>query len=111
MAATIVLQPEREKSIKRRHPWIFAGAVASLKGRARKGDTVEVVSAKGEWLARGAYSPDSQIRVRIWTFNQQESIDNAFFCANARKNSQKKKKRKNKLCYKSSTYKLISVKG
>lgn len=80
MAATIVLQPEREKSIKRRHPWIFAGAVASLKGRARKGDTVEVVSAKGEWLARGAYSPDSQIRVRIWTFNQQESIDNAFFC-------------------------------
>lgn len=80
MAATIVLEREREKSLKRRHPWIFAGAIAAVKGRARKGDTVDIVDAKGQWLARGAYSPESQIRVRVWTFDQNESIDNAFFC-------------------------------
>ncbi|WP_414830655.1 class I SAM-dependent rRNA methyltransferase [Alteromonas sp. H39] len=79
MSATVVLNPDREKSLKRRHPWVFASAVASLKGKCRSGDTVDVVSATGEWLGRGAYSPESQIRVRMWTFNQSESIDNGFF--------------------------------
>ncbi|WP_137167249.1 class I SAM-dependent rRNA methyltransferase [Salinimonas lutimaris] len=79
MSASIILQPEREKSLKRRHPWVFASAVANVKGRCRMGDTVDVYSSQGEWLGRGAYSPESQIRVRIWTFNQQEPVDNGFF--------------------------------
>ncbi|WP_218309571.1 class I SAM-dependent rRNA methyltransferase [Alteromonas antoniana] len=79
MSATVVLNPDREKSLKRRHPWVFASAVASLSGKCRSGDTVDVVSAAGEWLGRGAYSPESQIRVRMWTFNSSESIDNGFF--------------------------------
>ncbi|WP_100641663.1 class I SAM-dependent rRNA methyltransferase [Alteromonas facilis] len=80
MPATIILAADREKSLLRKHPWVFAGAVAKIKGRCQLGDTVDVVSAKGQWLGRGAYSPHSQIRVRIWTFNQSESVDNAFFC-------------------------------
>lgn len=79
MSATVVLQPEREKSLKRRHPWVFASAVAEVKGRCRPGDSVDVVSHDGEWLGRGAYSPESQIRVRIWTFNKDEVVDNGFF--------------------------------
>ncbi|MCP4862992.1 MAG: methyltransferase domain-containing protein [Alteromonas sp.] len=79
MPATVILQEGREKSLKRHHPWVFDGAVATVKGRCRSGDTVDVVAADGSWLGRGAYSPSSQIRVRIWTFNQQEVIDNAFF--------------------------------
>lgn len=79
MPATVILQEGREKSLKRHHPWVFDGAVASLKGRCRMGDTVDVIAADGQWLGRGAYSPSSQIRVRIWTFDQQEIIDNAFF--------------------------------
>ena len=79
MPATVILQEGREKSLKRHHPWVFDGAVANLKGRCRSGDTVDVVAADGSWLGRGAYSPASQIRVRIWTFDQQEVIDNAFF--------------------------------
>src|SRR5690606_6440249 len=47
--------------------------------RLYAGDTVEVLSSDGRWLGRGAWSPASQIRVRIWTFNQEEVIDNAFF--------------------------------
>ncbi|MDG6098831.1 methyltransferase domain-containing protein [Alteromonas sp. ZYF713] len=79
MPATVLLQEGREKSLKRHHPWVFDGAVANVKGRCRSGDTVDVVAADGSWLGRGAYSPASQIRVRIWTFDQQEVIDNAFF--------------------------------
>ena len=80
MSATIVLEKEREKSLLRRHPWVFAGAVAKIKGRCQLGDTIDIVSASGKWLARAAYSPHSQIRARVWTFDRNESVDNAFFC-------------------------------
>ncbi|QJR82689.1 methyltransferase domain-containing protein [Alteromonas pelagimontana] len=79
MSATVTLQPQREKSLLRQHPWVFASAVATVEGRCRSGDTVDVLSSTGQWLGRGAYSPESQIRVRIWTFNQAENIDNGFF--------------------------------
>ncbi len=79
MTATAILAPQREKSLLRRHPWIFASAIDKIKGRCNKGDTIDVVDSKGKWLARGAYSPDSQIRIRVWTFDKNESIDNVFF--------------------------------
>ncbi len=79
MTATVILQADREKSLKRRHPWVFSKAVKQVKGTPNSGDTVDVVTADGNWLGRGAYSPDSQIRVRIWTFDQAEVIDSEFF--------------------------------
>ncbi len=63
----------------RRHPWLFEGAVARLDGRARPGDTVSVVSHEGRALGRAAYSPLSQIRARMWSFDAEETIDDAFF--------------------------------
>lgn len=63
----------------RRHPWVFAGSVDRLEGRARPGDTVDIHSADGKWLARGAWSPASQIRARVWTFDEAQSVDHAFF--------------------------------
>jgi 23S rRNA (cytosine1962-C5)-methyltransferase len=77
--ADLILAPEKERSLLRCHPWLFAGAVRALEGRARSGDTVRVRAHDGRVLARGAYSPDSQIRCRIWTFDPEESIDDAFF--------------------------------
>ncbi len=79
MAAQLILAPNREKSLKRKHPWIFASAVETFTGRARIGDTVDILDSKGEFLAKAAYSPESQIRARVWTFDQNESIDNGFF--------------------------------
>lgn len=79
MSAQVILQPSRDKSLRRKHPWVFESAVAELKGRARVGDTVDVYDAEGDWLGRGAYSPQSKIRVRMWTFKKDESIDNGFF--------------------------------
>ncbi|MDZ4255303.1 MAG: class I SAM-dependent methyltransferase [Sulfuritalea sp.] len=77
--ATLILHPGKEKSVLRRHPWLFSGAVAQLDGRARPGDTVDVVAHDGRPLARAAWSPASQIRARIWSFDAAETIDHAFF--------------------------------
>jgi len=77
--ATLTLHPGKEKSVLRRHPWLFSGSIAQLDGRARPGDTVDVVSHQGRPLARAAWSPASQIRARIWSFDAEEAIDHAFF--------------------------------
>ncbi|HEX6528517.1 MAG TPA: class I SAM-dependent rRNA methyltransferase [Burkholderiales bacterium] len=73
----MVLKKGREKSLKRRHPWIFSGAVERASGKA--GDTVEVLDSSKHFLARAAYSPKSQIRARVWTFDQAEAVDAGFF--------------------------------
>jgi 23S rRNA (cytosine1962-C5)-methyltransferase len=75
----IILKEGRERSLLHGHPWLFSGAVQRVEGNPQPGTTVDVVSAKGQCLGRGAYSPASQIRVRIWTFDEQEAVDEAFF--------------------------------
>lgn len=75
----IVLKPKRDESLRRRHPWIFSGAIATGDGAPALGETVDVYSAEHEWLARAAWSPHSQIRARVWTFAEQEIIDSSFF--------------------------------
>lgn len=74
----IILRPGREKSLLRRHPWIFSGAVQNVVEEPVPGGTVDVLSTNGDFLARAAYSPTSQIRARIWTFND-EPIEADFF--------------------------------
>lgn len=77
--AELTLKSGREKPLLRRHPWVFSGAIARVRGDPGIGETVEIISGQGEWLARGAYSPHSKIRARIWTWNQDEKVDGAFF--------------------------------
>jgi len=79
MTARLFLAKGREKSLLRRHPWVFSGAVTRVEGKANSGDTIDIVDSQGKWLARGAYSPSSQIRARVWTFRQDEDIDIEFF--------------------------------
>ncbi len=79
MTAAIYLVKGREKSLRRRHPWIFSRGIHKVEGKPGLGETVDVYSADGQWLARGAYSPNSQIRVRVWTFNKKQMIDTQFF--------------------------------
>ena len=73
---TLRLRPGKEKSLLRRHPWIFDSAVA--KGGADSGETVRVESAEGRFLAWAAFSPTSKIRARAWSFDEAERIDSAF---------------------------------
>ena len=79
MTATLILHAGKSGSLRRRHPWVFAGSVATLKGRARPGDTVIVEDEHGVMMGRAAWSPASKIRARVWTFNPAEIIDHAFF--------------------------------
>jgi 23S rRNA (cytosine1962-C5)-methyltransferase len=74
---SLILKKGREKSLLRRHPWIFSGSVE--KGGGKPGETVEVLATGKKLLARAAYSPKSQIRARVWTFDPAEEVDVAFF--------------------------------
>ena len=74
----LILKPGREKSLKRRHPWVFSGAVAKLTGEPEAGETIEIHSSDGEFLAVAACNPQSQIVARVWSWQRRE-IDAAFF--------------------------------
>ena len=74
---SIRLREGKERSLQRRHPWVFEGSIHS--GRADPGETVRVEAHDGRFLAWGAYSPSSMIRVRAWSFDEAERIDAAFF--------------------------------
>lgn len=71
----VYLKAGREESLLRRHPWIFSGAVSRTEGEAALGETVKVVAADGRVLGHGAWSPHSQIRVRMWTFDEETQVD------------------------------------
>jgi 23S rRNA (cytosine1962-C5)-methyltransferase len=82
--ADLVLKTGREKSLLRRHPWIFSGAVHHVNALRQAqglaaGETINLLSFEGDFLARAAYSPHSQIRARVWTFEQDEEINPDFF--------------------------------
>jgi 23S rRNA (cytosine1962-C5)-methyltransferase len=76
---SIRLREGKERSLLRRHPWIFESAIA--KGGGDRGETVRVESAQGEFLGWAAFSPDSKIRARVWSFDEAQRIDAAFFRA------------------------------
>jgi len=74
---SITLREGKERSLLKRHPWVFESSIQS--GKADPGETVRVQSHDGKFLAWAAYSPQSQIRVRAWSFDEAERIDAAFF--------------------------------
>jgi len=79
--AAVVLKPGKEKSLRRRHPWVYATAVSEVLGDPGSGATVAVHAADGTWLAWAAYSPASSIRARAWSFSERDHIDAAWMHA------------------------------
>jgi 23S rRNA (cytosine1962-C5)-methyltransferase len=77
--ARVTLQPGREKSLAQWHPWIFSGSIATVEGSPAAGETVTVHDSSGKPLASAAWSPESKIRARVWSFDPHEKIDAAFF--------------------------------
>ena len=75
----IRLRDGKERSLQRRHPWIFESAIA--KGSADSGETVRVDSHVGEFLGWASFSPSSKIRARVWSFDESQRIDAPFFIA------------------------------
>ncbi|SFP43618.1 23S rRNA (cytosine1962-C5)-methyltransferase [Ruminobacter amylophilus] len=81
MTSQLILHEGREKSLKRRHPWIFSKAVKEIRNAPQNGADIEILSSDGTYLATGSYSPNSQIRARVWTFDREQSVDHSFFVA------------------------------
>ena len=69
----------REKAVSRRHPWVFDGAIKEKNAPVNAGETVLLCDSKDDPLALGAWSPASQLRIRVWSFDPQEKIDREFF--------------------------------
>ena len=72
VGSQLKLKAGRERSLLRRHPWVFSGAVEEVAVPPQSGGTVQVRAADGRFLAWAAYSPASQIRARVWSFNEAE---------------------------------------
>ena len=71
----LILKQGREKPLLRHHPWVFSGAIASVEGNPQPGETIAILNANGQFLAWGAYSPRSQIRARIWSWNESDTSE------------------------------------
>ncbi|GAC1645812.1 MAG: class I SAM-dependent methyltransferase [Herpetosiphon sp.] len=71
----VILKGGRDRSVRLRHPWIFSGAIARIEGTPVDGAPVELLAADNSWLAWGSWSGSSQIRVRIWSWEREQTID------------------------------------
>jgi 23S rRNA (cytosine1962-C5)-methyltransferase len=80
----VILNAGREKSLQRRHPWIFSGGIKHADASIASGSTMDLLSSDKQFLARASYSPHSQIRARVWTF-EDEVVDKEFFRKRIRK--------------------------
>jgi len=77
--SSVILKKGREKNLLQRHPWIFSGAIERVEGTPGTGETVTVCAFDRKPLAQAAWSPQSQIALRVWSFNPAIIIDAAFF--------------------------------
>lgn len=75
----IILKAGREKSLLRRHPWVFSGAIARTEGNTSAGETVRVVAQDGRFLGTAAWNPAANISARVWDWNENTAIDASFF--------------------------------
>lgn len=87
-----ILRAGRDRSVRLKHPWIFASAIGEIKGNPSDGDTILVRSSDGEPLGRAAYSGVSQIRARMWTWDAEEIIDEHFLFNKIKSSIEKRKK-------------------
>lgn len=78
MTVKVILKKGRDKNVRMRHPWVFSGAIQAVEGKPALGETVEVRASHGDLLGMGAWSPESQIRVRMWSVGKAV-IDKDFF--------------------------------
>lgn len=79
--ATLSLRPGKERSLLRRHPWVYSGAIAKVSGSPQSGDLVRVVSSDGRFLAWAAFSPGSTLRARAWAFSEDQQPDERWLAA------------------------------
>src|SRR6266849_3854786 len=80
-AARVILLPRRARPFYGRHPWVYAGAVAEVRGEPADGDEVELYSHAADFIARGLYNSKSKIRVRLYSWSPETALNAEFFRA------------------------------
>jgi len=90
--ASCILRAGRDRSVRLKHPWIFASAIGEITGNPSDGDTILVRSSEGDLLGRAAYSGTSQIRARMWTWDAEEKVDELFLLNKINSSIEKRKK-------------------
>jgi 23S rRNA (cytosine1962-C5)-methyltransferase len=76
---SVTLKRPADSFIKRKHPWIFSGAIEKVEGNPSNGETVQIFTSNKKLVGLGSFSPSSQIRVRVWSFNPEEKVSSDFF--------------------------------
>jgi 23S rRNA (cytosine1962-C5)-methyltransferase len=77
--SSVILKKAADSFIKRKHPWIFSGAIEKVEGNPAIGETVQILTSDKKLVGFGSFSPSSQIRVRVWSFDVEEKIEADFF--------------------------------
>ena len=78
---TVVIRPRRAQPFFNQHPWVFAGAIATIEGQPEPGDEVVVQSKDGQFIGRGLFNPNSNIRVRLYSWDKSVGLTNEFWDA------------------------------
>ncbi|MCE7938054.1 23S rRNA (cytosine(1962)-C(5))-methyltransferase RlmI [bacterium] len=73
------LKHGRDKAARNRHPWVFSGAIERIEGEPAPGAAVDVVTSRGDFIARGLFNPASQIAVRLHAWDPSEHLDDAYW--------------------------------
>ena len=81
--ASVILKKSADSFIKRKHPWIFSGAIEKVEGSPSNGQTVQILTSNKTSVGFGSFSPSSQIRVRVWSFVPEEKIDGGTYAITA----------------------------
>lgn len=76
---SVVLKPRKSRPFYGRHPWVLDSAIARIDGAPADGDVVDLLSEKGKWIARGVFNSRSRLRVRLYTWNPAEQLDESFW--------------------------------
>jgi 23S rRNA (cytosine1962-C5)-methyltransferase len=77
--AQVWLRPRKAQPFFGRHPWVLDTAIAKIEGAPANGDVVDLISDKGHFIARGLFNSASKLRIRLYTWDAAEAIDEAFF--------------------------------
>ena len=75
----IVLKARRAQPFFSRHPWVFSGAIERAEGSPAPGDEVLLTTDRGEPIARGLFNPNSNIQVRLYGWELDVPLDEAFW--------------------------------
>ncbi|HYT88954.1 MAG TPA: class I SAM-dependent rRNA methyltransferase, partial [Gemmataceae bacterium] len=78
-ASRVLLLPRRARPFYGRHPWVYAGALATVEGEPADGDVVDLYAHAGTFVARGLFNSRSKIRVRLYSWSPDVPLDDAFF--------------------------------